>query len=181
MKKSPTPCWKTAANITTLRSLVFGTGEKQLPWMWRDYLALATLSLALALFGGCVTYRDVAAPFDETEFAPYMKAGSAKIAGQAFLKTRGGDVKFGAGNTVYLVPAIPYTDEVMGLAERGFTPRKDPRMEQYVKTTVADGSGNFEFAHLPAGEYWVECGVFWTVANLYGPGSISQTRAFVRK
>ena len=45
------------------------------------------------------------------KFAPFAGTGSGRIKGSAFLKTRSGDVKLGAGNKVYLMPATAYTDE----------------------------------------------------------------------
>jgi hypothetical protein len=49
--------------------------------------------------------------FNEADFAPYAKSGTGVIAGQVFAKTVGGDVKYGAGSTVYLNPKLPYIVE----------------------------------------------------------------------
>ncbi len=42
----------------------------------------------------------------------YLVSSNSKLVGQAFLKTRSGDVKFGAGSIVYLYPAVEYSNEI---------------------------------------------------------------------
>jgi hypothetical protein len=44
----------------------------------------------------------------DDEYAAFEQPGRGSIAGQAFLTTRGGDVKMGAGRTVTLDPATRY-------------------------------------------------------------------------
>jgi hypothetical protein len=39
----------------------------------------------------------------------------------------------------------------------------DERMMQHSRRTIADGSGNFEFSGLPAGDYYVVTAVAWGV------------------
>lgn len=108
--------------------------------------------------------------FDEAEYTPYAGTGTSTITGQAFLKTRAGEVRLGAGNTVELVPLTPYTRERLNRATLGgqhLEPR-DPRLAQYVRTTVADGNGNFEFRNVPAGDYVALCLITWEyVASAY--------------
>ena len=107
--------------------------------------------------------------FNEQEFAPYAKKGTSSIAGQAFLKTRGGEVRYGAGDTVMLVPVTSYSTELWRLALTGKTPSQyDVRYANYIKKVTADGMGNFEFNEIPAGEYYMECPIFWEVAGKYG-------------
>jgi hypothetical protein len=58
-------------------------------------------------------------PFNEDEYLPYAGDGDATITGQAFLKTRGGDVKYGAGNTIFMNPVTSYSTEWMDRAILG--------------------------------------------------------------
>ncbi len=64
---------------------------------------LIAAALFLGLATACAT-RVVAPvqriPFPEAEYATLKMNGTAVIRGQAFLKTRGGDVKTAAGNEV---------------------------------------------------------------------------------
>lgn len=124
----------------------------------------------LASLAACMPQANLApqprqVAFDASEFAPYASAGTAAIAGQAFLKTRGGDVKYGAGNRVVLMPATRYTAEwwqrsVTGgaLLEHG-----DTRADAYRRESVTDGEGRFAFDSLPAGDYFVVSSVNWEV------------------
>ncbi|HEX7861712.1 MAG TPA: hypothetical protein VF773_15355 [Verrucomicrobiae bacterium] len=129
------------------------------------FLALAAILFAI----GCVAPqpKPFQTPFNEEEFAAYAKNGTGRIVGQAFLKTRAGDVKVGAGNTVQLAPVTPYTTEMRQRVtlngERML--QADPRIEPYVRKTVADAGGNFEFANLPAGEYYLSCVITWEVPS----------------
>ena len=92
-------------------------------------------------------------PFPEAEYAALAKTGTATVTGQAFLKTRGGDVKTGAGNAVYLNPVTSYSKFAYDhrLAYDGLSP-VDQRMNAYLRQTVADASGRFSFKNVPDGE-----------------------------
>jgi hypothetical protein len=116
------------------------------------------------------------APFDPGEYAPYERSGTASISGQAFMKTRGGDVKYGAGNDVYLNPRTTYSTEwyehAVKLQQRLSPP--DERTEKYSKVVTADGEGRFTFAGLPAGTYYIACSISWLVdAYTYTGGAVS--------
>lgn len=92
-------------------------------------------------------------PFDESALQPFAGKGTSTITGQAFLKTAGGEVRYGAGNDVSLIPVTPYTTERV----KAFVAARDPilagilaqfidlRLHKYTRKVVADGSGNFEF------------------------------------
>jgi hypothetical protein len=134
----------------------------------RTYLGFTVLCL-LCFGQGCVAERK--ATFDEKQLTPYAGKGTGTVTGQAFLKTVGGDVKYGAGNKVLLVPAIDWTREAY---ERGIVhgetlspapPAVTHKLEEYSHTTVADGSGNFEFHELPPGSYFVACKIVWQVGG----------------
>ncbi len=79
-------------------------------------------------------------------------------------------MKLGAGNTVELIPSTPYTRERFGYALADF--KVDPRhpdMNKYVRTTIADAQGNFEFTNIPAGDYVVACLIQWELPSSFIP------------
>jgi len=109
-------------------------------------------------------------PFDKADFDRYKEEGTCAVTGQAFLKTRGGDVKYGAGNTVQL---IPYTTMIREMREKRknfqLFQKPDQAATDYIQSTfreaIADGNGNFEFTDIPAGDYLLECTITWKVLN----------------
>lgn len=108
--------------------------------------------------------------FDEAEYTRYGSDGTGAITGQAFLKTRAGDVKYGAGCTVILNPVTSYSTEwytrwvVGGVAlEPG-----DQRASKYTRQVIADGEGRFAFQGLPEGEYYVASQIIWEYPTRYG-------------
>lgn len=127
--------------------------------------SLLTLSVLAITLCGCFSppRRQVMTPFNEADFKSFVVSGTATIDGQAFAKTRGGDVKYAAGNLVYLMPATDYTRELVNIAQQGKVPLRDDRVQQFIRNTRADGFGNFSFNQVPAGTYYVECGIFWEI------------------
>jgi len=118
-------------------------------------------------------------PFNEIEFLPYMGYGTSTIQGQAFLKTRGGQVRYAAGNTVSLIPVTSYSSEIWQASlYGGMVNGVDGRWHIYNRNATADGFGNFEFTNIPAGEYYIECPIFWEVPGRYG---LERTGAVVKK
>ena len=113
---------------------------------------------------GCAIQPTVARiPFPEHEYAQLQKEGTATIKGQAFMKTRGGDVKFAAGEIIMLNPVTSYSNqwyEENYLKQKNISP-EDPRQKEYIRKKIADGSGRFEFKSIPAGEYYVTGMVTW--------------------
>jgi hypothetical protein len=128
-------------------------------------MKLPLIVFALALAGCAVPQQERIAKYDAAEYARYAGSGSARITGQAFAKTVGGDVKYAAGNTVWLYPVTSMTTEWYQTSIKGGKPMKagDQRMMQHSRSTVADGNGNFEFSGLPAGDYYVVTQVTWGV------------------
>jgi len=123
------------------------------------------LFLALAL-SGCISppqmpRRQVATPFKESDFKAFVGLGTSTIEGQAFLLTQGGDVKYAAGKKVSLLPVTAYTTEMWEMAGAGVVPIKDYNVEQFFRSVISDGFGNFSFENIPAGEWYVECAHFW--------------------
>lgn len=150
-------------------------------------MRLTSLLLTVVLVMGCSMAKPykVSRQFDEAEFKPYAGTGTSKIVGQAFLITEGGDRKFGAGQKVFLIPAVPYNVEVFRAAYAGKTltsASTDTRRRQYDRCTTADGDGRFEFDSIPAGTYFLECSIFWTVGSgtySRGTGGVAKATAKV--
>ena len=139
---------------------------------------LGLLFAMIVLFSsGCIAERK--AMFNEDEFRAYAQKGNAVIFGDAFLKTRGGEIRKAAGNTIYLTPATAYTAEwiahVTKYAARRMTPA-DPRYFQYERTTTADGDGRFEFTDLPPGHYFVATKIVWDAPTR---GGLTETGGWV--
>lgn len=126
---------------------------------------------ALIVMTGCIPpLRPMTTPFRSEDFTKYAGDGSGTVTGQAFLKTRGGDVKFGAGCDVELCPVTPYIQERISRETLGGERLEylDPRVVNYTRHTTADGSGSFEFKRLPPGKWVAYCEITWMVPAPYG-------------
>lgn len=124
---------------------------------------------AVIAFAGCARERQ--AEFRESEFAPFAAKGTAKISGQAFSKTAGGEVRYAAGNEIILRPSTAYFDEwfqVEIVGEHRLKPAEDSRAATYTRKTQADGEGRFEFEGLAPGTYYLACYLVWYVPNSRG-------------
>lgn len=128
------------------------------------------LAAALAtawLMTGCIRHHVatfVPLPFDEAEYASLPTTGTGTVRGQVFAKTVGGDVVFGAGNNVVMIPATAYGTQryrEQVIAGKLLSQPEDPRFAKYVKSTVADGEGRFTFQNVPPGRYYVFSHVTW--------------------
>jgi hypothetical protein len=131
-------------------------------------VAIALLFCALA---GCIPLQQRTAVYNPAELVPYSRTGTGKITGQAFLKTVGGDVKYGAGNTVAIHPVTSLTTEWYdkGVVQGIPLGPGNAHADDYRKTTVAeDGEGRFEFDGLPPGDYYVTCEITWGVPSDLG-------------
>jgi hypothetical protein len=126
------------------------------------------LAAVVLLSSGCVAERKVM--FNDDEFRPYAEKGNAIILGEAFLRTRGGDIKKGFGNPVYLVPVTTYTQEWFDRVVKWNLPMAppDPRYSQYERVATVDMDGRFEFTDLPAGQYYVATKIEWEVPDKNG-------------
>ncbi len=132
-------------------------------------------TIALLFFVGFFTSCATMTPsqprmaFPEHEYQSLARSGTAIIKGQAFLKTRGGDVKVAAGNEIILNPVTSYSNEWYEKAYVQGTPLVEPdsRLLNYVLRTVADGNGMFTFKNVPAGQYFVTTSVTWEAATGY--------------
>ena len=127
--------------------------------------AKITLFVTAVFTSGCIPQQrgtPFQAPTSQQagELAKFMNPGTSTIQGQAFMKTRGGSVIYGAGSRVYLVPNTGYT------TSRGsFDVTSDPALSKYTRQTKADATGNFEFLKIPEGKYIVISEVTWDVPS----------------
>lgn len=102
-----------------------------------------------------------------SDYRMFGTAGLANLTGQAFLTTRGGDVKLAAGRMVTLDPLTPLTQHWfrrIGSKVGSFS--AVPRDSLFVaarRTTTADAEGRFSFRGVPSGRYLLRSVVTWEV------------------
>jgi hypothetical protein len=116
---------------------------------------------------------DPGRPLDREEIKSGLEPGSATIKGQAFAKTRGGDVKYGAGNTISLLPMTPYVEECYNLSAFGRRTTCGNNISDLARTTIADGSGNFAFESVKPGRYLVSTEITWNVGYMSTGGDLA--------
>jgi hypothetical protein len=106
-------------------------------------------------------------PFTEADYVSYLDSGTGVIRGEAVVTLKGGEVKMGAEDMVFLIPATPYTrewfDEVIVREKTIAGP--DPRALRATRSTTTDRLGRFAFSNLPPGEYLVTCNITWDVPS----------------
>jgi len=123
--------------------------------------------------------------FDRSEAEFILTDGTATIAGQAFLRQRGGGVVTCAGSIVHLVPMTDYSDERIqsiygsGLGGGSYElfPKFVPDSSVYItlsRTAQCDAGGEFEFSNVPAGNFYVATTVRRVVGNAQQGGSIAR-------
>jgi hypothetical protein len=96
-------------------------------------------------------------PFDPSAVAFATKLGSGRIYGQLVIRQAGGDILTAAGEKVYLMPAVAYTDEMLSKSSTtsGTYANLDQRIKDYSRDTTADATGNFAFDRLAPGKYYI--------------------------
>ena len=108
-----------------------------------------------------------------SQLTPYLEEGTSRFEGQAFLKTRGGEVRYGAGSEVIAVPATSCAREwweaISGI-QRDEVEIFPPNLDflKATRRTIADGEGRFRFDGLAPGEYFVRTSVKWEIPGKYG-------------
>lgn len=135
-------------------------------------IRLMAAAFAFAALAGCVTPQPPQTRmfFPVSEYEALPRAGTGVVEGQVFMKTVGGDVKYGAGSEVLLNPVTSYSEEWYRATFIQNVPLSpaDTRQDQYIRTTQADGNGNFRFADVPPGEYYVLSDVYWQAPTQFG-------------
>lgn len=122
---------------------------------------IITILLCALALSGCA--NKPTKPFDASEFIASAQKGTGKVYGEAFLKTAGGEVRYAAGNWILLIPVTPTTKAAW---LDSIEDNEDPTAiaddwEKYVRMVTADSTGKFEFAEIPAGDYYLEVGIWW--------------------
>jgi hypothetical protein len=95
--------------------------------------------------------------FSEADARWAAATGTGSVTGRVFVIMRNDSERVGRNTTIDLAPATPYYAEIIAVAfarNRKLTPG-DPRAKRYVRTVPTKDEGEFEFHHLPAGDYFV--------------------------
>lgn len=150
---------------------------------------LILVLVAAALCAGCVNSQPQPrlAKFDPAEYTPYERDGTGSVVGQAFLVTKGGEVKLGAARDVILTPvtaasteyherwALQY--ETLQQADQS----EADVMRRVTRRSMADGDGRFRFDGLPAGEYYVWCIINWYITEYQQSGGVAHAKVKVEE
>lgn len=109
------------------------------------------------------------ATFQPEDYIPYQAKGTSTLSGEAFVVTPGGEVRYGAGVTIRLIPATAYGKEFLDLdliREEAYTnPPLDERIYSAVRSTQADSKGHFSFYGIPGGKYFLYTAIYWEVPS----------------
>ena len=81
----------------------------------------APVIFAIVMFISCVQQKTytIKTPFHSEYWHMGIETGNCNLEGQAFLKTKGGDVKTCAGEEVILMPYNAYTQELYNVTKHG--------------------------------------------------------------
>lgn len=132
-------------------------------WICWGFVALVAVACASA-----APPRERKAVFNEAEYSTYDRPGTAVLRGQAFMRTRGGDVKTAAGSQVFLNPWTSYSAEWFAATLEGVAMAPpDGRAARFSRVVQADADGRFEFTGLPDGVFLVLTTVRWEAATGY--------------
>jgi hypothetical protein len=150
--------------------------------------------IVVALYAcGCETAVPPVAriPFPEEEYAALPKTGTGIVKGQAFLRTRGGDVKTAAGSEMRLNPVTSYSQQWYSVNYEAYLLRQgtagpvlgppDPRLAKYILLTTGDGEGRFEFKNVPPGDYYLVTEVWWEAPAGSGAYLVRQGGPIVKR
>ena len=139
---------------------------------------LGIVVLCTALLAGCTRTVNVTSAFNSTEAEFINRKGQGQITGQLFMRQRGGNVVYGAGSAVNLLPQTAYTTERMQKIFQGAklfpsvlglqVENEDPNFATFKRTVKADGQGKFTFADIAPGNYYVTGIVSWCAPGAYG-------------
>lgn len=137
-----------------------------------DALKQIVRDIALAARGGHASTAPLLLSSAPEDYVTPGALGVGSIAGQAFLTTRGGDVKVGAGRIVTLDPLTPFSRswyERVGRRVIGFeVSPPDQLFATHRRVTISDGEGRFQFKNVPAGRYLLRSVVTWETGGQSG-------------
>lgn len=134
-------------------------------------ISTLAISAFVTLLTACAMQAPIQRPvFPEAEYQRLELSGSGSVSGQVFMRTVGGDVKYGAGSNVFLFPDTTYSEfwyQRSYIEQKALTP-PDERQMVYTKVTQADGNGNFKFSNVAPGNYYVSSSVVWQAPTQFG-------------
>ncbi|MFI4910234.1 MAG: hypothetical protein ACIAQZ_01060 [Sedimentisphaeraceae bacterium JB056] len=132
-------------------------------------IRLFIVLIATLLIQGCAVKPVQRIPFPVSEYNSLQKEGTGVVVGQAFLRTRGGDIKTAAGQDVFLNPITSYSKQWYNVAYKEKKPmtEPDPLYSDYIYTKVADADGRFTFKDVPPGDYYLTTNVLWEIPAGY--------------
>ena len=114
--------------------------------------------------------------FDYAQHKPHTQPGNNGIKGQGFMRQQGGGVVTCAGSAVYLLPKTSFFGEAIDLFRSGKTPQLttaiDPAYKSVLKESQCDAQGNFSFAQLPDGAWFILTEVRWMVGYALQGGTL---------
>jgi hypothetical protein len=121
--------------------------------------------------------REPSVPLDATAIQAAMRPGHAIVKGQAFSKTVGGDVKYGAGGQILVLPNSDYVSQCIAILKMQYiTTDCGKAIFPLGRVVIADGEGRFEIADLSPGDYSISTLITWGVPGRFG---IEQTGGVV--
>lgn len=102
-----------------------------------------------------------------------LSDGSGEIAGEAFLRQRGGGVVTCAGAGVVAYPAGPWVDAWVKANDpywrsNMFEEELHPDLFGYTRHTTCRNDGTFVFRNMPAGDWFITTTVTWWIPGRYG-------------
>ena len=113
---------------------------------------------------GCFSTPEVTLPkFNESKVQFSNERGTGRIEGDLFARTRGGDVKVGAGAKIQLSPYNAHINAYW--KSLGNTAPLDYKAKRYIESTVADSEGRFRFDNLAPGRYIIHASFEWWVGD----------------
>lgn len=133
--------------------------------MPKSFIAAAVVT-GLTLLTSCAgPAHKMSTAYSAADFAAYEGTGNANLNGQAFLRTKGGEVRTCAGSDVLLFPGTAYTREVMSALRSGAGSLDglDTRWRDHARKAICGADGKFQFTGLPAGSWVVAVMVTWQV------------------
>ena len=127
----------------------------------------------------CATTVTVNATASPDDYTNCRRTGSAVIAGEAFAKTKAGDVKPASGYRIHLDPATPYSTAVYRALKQAGDLHSEKEDEAYQwdqmalscrRSVTADSTGHFRFERVKAGSYYVSCYIRWQTRGSWTGG-----------